>query len=734
MALITDRQVILDLDAPDRHEASRLLAERLVETGRCTDLEAFLADVRAREEKTATGLPGGIGIPHARSAAITEPSLVFGRSADGIEWGAKDGPARLIFLIAAPADGGDAHMQMLPKLARALMKKEFKQALADATSEAEVVDIVSAEVALDAPPAQAPAAPEVAAAGAAAAAASPQPTASGAASGVTSSSAASEGTSSPAASAPAPTEQVASATSGSGTGGRRLKLIGVTSCPTGIAHTYMAAEALEGAAREAGHEILVETQGSAGSTPLSAEQIADADAVVFAHELPVKDLGRFAGKPVIDVGVKKAISDGPQLIRQAEEAAAKHAAEPGSVPVVQVAAADASGSGSGGAGGLTSKVDDGASRATKVRQWLMTGVSYMIPFVAAGGILIALSFLVAQLAIGESGAVEITKFNLTSDDTYNIAQNFDPISATSWAALMFVIGGAAFGFLVPILSGFIAFAIADRPGLVPGVTGGAIAVSMDAGFLGGLATGIIGGLVARWISGWNVPKGVRGVMPVVVIPLLSTLITAGLFITLLGRPIAAVMSAMNDWLESMSGGSALLLGLVLGAMMGFDLGGPVNKTAYFFATAGLSAAGTAADAPQLKIMAAVMAAGMVAPLAMALATSVRPRLFSEPERENGKAAWLLGASFISEGAIPFAAADPARIIASSVVGSAITGGLAMAFGATLRAPHGGIWMLPLIGNFLLFLLALAVGVVVMAGVVVALKSRDHSRAEVVVGA
>jgi len=734
MALITDRQVILDLDAPDRHEASRLLAERLVETGRCTDLEAFLADVRAREEKTATGLPGGIGIPHARSAAITEPTLVFGRSGDGIEWGAKDGPARLIFLIAAPADGGDAHMQMLPKLARALMKKEFKQALADATSEAEVVDIVSAEVALDAPPAQAPAAPEVAAAGAAAAAASPQPTASGAASGVTSSSAASEGTSSPAASAPAPTEQVASATSGSGTGGRRLKLIGVTSCPTGIAHTYMAAEALEGAAREAGHEILVETQGSAGSTPLSAEQIADADAVVFAHELPVKDLGRFAGKPVIDVGVKKAISDGPQLIRQAEEAAAKHAAEPGSVPVVQVAAADASGSGSGGAGGLTSKVDDGASRATKVRQWLMTGVSYMIPFVAAGGILIALSFLVAQLAIGESGAVEITKFNLTSDDTYNIAQNFDPISATSWAALMFVIGGAAFGFLVPILSGFIAFAIADRPGLVPGVTGGAIAVSMDAGFLGGLATGIIGGLVARWISGWNVPKGVRGVMPVVVIPLLSTLITAGLFITLLGRPIAAVMSAMNDWLESMSGGSALVLGLVLGAMMGFDLGGPVNKTAYFFATAGLSAAGTAADAPQLKIMAAVMAAGMVAPLAMALATSVRPRLFSEPERENGKAAWLLGASFISEGAIPFAAADPARIIASSVVGSAITGGLAMAFGATLRAPHGGIWMLPLIGNFLLFLLALAVGVVVMAGVVVALKSRDHSRAEVVVGA
>src|SRR5690606_4924037 len=233
------------------------------------------------------------------------------------------------------------------------------------------------------------------------------------------------------------------------------------------------------------------------------------------------------------------------------EAASKHAAAPGSVSVVSGAAGDRGGASGGDA--LTSKVDDGASTATRVRQWLMTGVCYMIPFVAAGGILIAISFLVAQLSIGESGAIEIVQYNLTSDDSYNIAQNFDPISATSWAALMFVIGGAAFGFLVPILSGFIAFAIADRPGLVPGITGGAIAVSMDAGFLGGLATGIIGGLIARWISGWNVPKGVRGVMPVVVIPLLSTFITVGLFITLLGRPIAAVMSAMNTWLEGMSG-------------------------------------------------------------------------------------------------------------------------------------------------------------------------------------
>jgi PTS system fructose-specific IIC component len=368
-----------------------------------------------------------------------------------------------------------------------------------------------------------------------------------------------------------------------------------------------------------------------------------------------------------------------------------------------------------------------------VRQWLMTGVSYMIPFVAAGGILIALSFMLAQVAMGEQGAIEIVKYGLTAEGEYNITQTFDPLSLTSWAALLFVMGGASFGFLVPILSGFIAFAIADRPGLVPGIVGGSIAATMGAGFLGGLVTGLVGGFAARWISGWKVHKGVRGVMPVVVIPLLSTFITAGLFITLLGRPIVALSEGLSEALSGLSGSSAILLGLILGAMMGFDLGGPVNKVAYAFATAGLAGAGAASDSPELKIMAAVMAAGMVAPLAMALATTVRPGLFSEPERENGKAAWLLGASFISEGAIPFAAADPVRIIVSSVVGSAITGGLAMAFALGIRAPHGGIWVLPIMGSFgqmLLFLVALVVGVLVMALIVVVLKSRDRRLAEV----
>jgi PTS system fructose-specific IIC component len=698
MSLITEEQVVLDLTGADRHEATRLLGERLVASGRCTDLDTFIADVRKREETMATGLPGGIGIPHARSTAITEPSLVFGRSANGIDWGAKDGPATLIFLIAAPEGGGDAHMQMLPKLARALMKKDFKAALAAATTEAEVVRIVSAEVELDQP----------AAVAAPAAAAEPEGRMGHAAemgAGLATGTAAAE--TAPLADAP-----------------RSLNLVGVTSCPTGIAHTYMAAEGLENAAKAAGHTMKVETQGSAGSKPLTAAEIAAADAVIFAHDLPVKDAGRFAGKPTVDVGVKKGISEAPALVAQAEALAAEWRADPSKA----AAAAAAAPGGSGGS--LVTKVDEGAGLGTRIRQWLMTGVSYMIPFVAAGGILIALSFMLSQVALGEEGPIEIVKYNLTSADQYNIAQNFSVTSLTSWAALLFVIGGAAFGFLVPILSGFIAFAIADRPGLVPGIVGGSVAATMGAGFLGGLVTGILGGLVARWVSGWNVAKGVRGIMPVVVIPLLSSFITIGLFITVLGRPITALTDALNSWLTGMSGASAVILGVILGAMMGFDLGGPVNKVAYAFATTGLAAAGAATDAPQLKIMAAVMAAGMVAPLAMALATTVRPQLFSEPERENGKAAWLLGASFISEGAIPFAAVDPVRVISSSVVGSAVTGALVMLFGATLRAPHGGIWVLPLIGNFLLFLLALVIGVLVMATIVVALKSRDTHLAEV----
>ncbi|QHT56544.1 PTS transporter subunit EIIC [Cellulomonas sp. H30R-01] len=486
-----------------------------------------------------------------------------------------------------------------------------------------------------------------------------------------------------------------------------MKLVAVTSCPTGIAHTYMAAEALEQAGRAAGHEVAVETQGAAGSMPLDPRVIADADGVIYAADLEVKDKDRFAGKPFVDVGVKKAVHDAPGVI-----AAAIAAVESG----VPAPGATGHAPGTGPAGPVT-KVDSNAGVGTRVRQWLMTGVSYMIPFVAAGGILIALSFMLAQLAWGDEGVVRVTEVPL--DD---LMTSFNVVSLQDWAVLLFQTGGVAFGFLVPVLSGFIAYAIADRPGLVPGFVGGSVSVLVGAGFLGGLVTGFLAGFVALWIARWKVPKGVRGVMPVVVIPLLSSFVVGLVMFVIIGRPIASLMDGLSSWLNGLSGSNLVLLGLLLGAMMGFDLGGPINKVAYTFAVTGLATEGLDADATQYKVMAAVMAAGMVAPLAMALATVVRKKLFTHAEQENGKAAWLLGASFISEGAIPFAAADPWRVIVSSIAGSAATGAIVMAFGCTLRAPHGGIWVLPLIGNPLGFILAIAIGVVVMAAIVVALKS------------
>lgn len=499
-----------------------------------------------------------------------------------------------------------------------------------------------------------------------------------------------------------------------------MKFVGVTSCPTGIAHTYMAAEGLEQAAKAAGHTIEVETQGSAGFDALSSETIAAADAVIFAVGVPVRERARFAGKPLVESDVKRAISDGPGLIAQAVAAAEQEAANP---------TAAGAGSPAPAAGGLGTKVDQQASTGVRIRQWLMTGVSYMIPFVAAGGILIALSFMIAQLVGGNNGAIDVTKlYSLTGPpdpnptNIVNIVTDFSPGDGMHWAALLFLVGAASFGFLVPILAGFIAFAIADRPGLAPGIVGGFLAVAVGAGFLGGIAAGFVGGFVALWISRWKVPKGVRGVMPVVVIPLLSVLVTGLSMILVLGPPLKALSDGLTSWLNGLSGANLILLGVILGLMMAFDLGGPVNKVAYTFATTGLAAATVATGGTSLKVMAAVMAAGMTPPLGLALATTIRRRLFSEAERENGQAAWLLGASFITEGAIPFAAADPLRVIPSCMLGSGVTGGLVMLFGSTLRAPHGGIWVTPLISSPLLYLLAILVGTVITAAAVLGLKA------------
>ncbi|MFF8458645.1 fructose-specific PTS transporter subunit EIIC [Streptomyces albidoflavus] len=647
--LITADLVDVDLFADTKEAAARSLAERMAAAGRVTDLEAFLADVAAREAQMPTGLDGGIGIPHCRSAHVTEPTLAFGRSADGIDFGAPDGPADLIFLIAAPAGADDDHLTILSALARRLADSTFTEALRAERDPARAAALIRGETP-------------------------------------------------PEAGADADTEEPGEQpdTAPAGSGPAPFRIVAVTSCPTGIAHTYMAAEALQRAGEEEGVDLRVETQGSAGFRRIDPAVVAAADAVILAHDVEVREKARFAGKPVVDVGVKAAINRPAALIAEAREKAAQAGA--GAAAEAAPKAPDTAG---------RAPMDEGAEGdgfGTRLRTWLMTGVSYMVPFVAAGGLLIALAFALGGYKIG---------------DAPSVAEHFAWGEAASWAALMFQTGQAAFGFLVPVLAGFVAYGMADRPGLVPGFVGGAIAVTIDAGFLGGLVAGLLAGAVVAAIQRLTIPPVLRGIMPVVVIPLVSSAVVGFLMFVVVGGPIASFQKAMTDWLGGLSGTNAVLLGVLLGLMMCFDLGGPVNKVAYAFAVGGLA---TPTDG-SLKVMAAVMAAGMVPPLGMALATTVRARLFGKAERENGKAAWVLGASFISEGAIPFAAADPLRVIPSAMAGGAVTGALSMAFGATLRAPHGGLFVVPLIGNALLYVVAIAAGTVVTAALVVLLKSR-----------
>ena len=371
----------------------------------------------------------------------------------------------------------------------------------------------------------------------------------------------------------------------------------------------------------------------------------------------------------------------------------------------------------------------------------MTGVSYMIPFVAAGGLLIALSFLLGGYEIVGPFKDILAKNSLTNlpnPDALGLDHALFGSGLMAYiGAVFFVIGKTAFAFFIPALAGYIAYAIADRPGIAPGFVMGGLAADVmqfgtpQTGFLGAIVGGVLAGVIAHWIAGRKVPSWARGLMPVLVIPLFTCIVAGFLMIVVFGKPIAWLMEQLTTGLNNMSGANAVLLGVILGLMMAFDMGGPLNKVAYSFAAAGVGgAAALAADAPQLKIMAAVMLAGMVPPIALGLATVVRPKLFTPAERENGKAAWLLGASFITEGAIPFAAADPLRVIPSIMLGSAVTGGLAMAFDVSVRAPHGGIFVLFAVGNILGYLIALAAGVVVAAASVIALKSLTESREEI----
>jgi PTS system fructose-specific IIC component len=710
--LITTDLVRLDVNlGSDKYEVIRALAGIVSDAGRSTSVEELVEDVLAREATSPTGLPGGIAIPHCRTTGVSEPTLVFARLRPRVDFGAKDGPADLAFLIAAPAGGDSTHLQLLTKLARALVKPAFTASLREAESSEEVVTLVSDVVGTAAP------APAAAPAGAHAAG-SAQVASAGATSAPAGTSSAA-GATAPVA-APSPQEGPSS-------------LVAVTACPTGIAHTYMAAEALEAAAERAGVEISVETQGSAGSHPLSPDTIARAAAVIFAVDVGVRDRGRFAGKPVVSSGVKRPIDEADKMI----EEALRYSKDP-NAPRVEGSVTAGEGTGGGA----------GESWGGRTRRVLMTGVSYMIPFVATGGLLIALSFLLGGYEIvGPYGDIAVNNsiFDLPDPEALGLEHALFGSGLMAYlGALFFIIGKTAFMLFIPALAGYIAYAIADRPGIAPGFVLGGLAANLfnvqttgenaaafpATGFLGAIVGGVLAGLVAHWVAGWSVPTWARGLMPVLVIPLFASVIAGLIMIIFLGKPIFWLMTQLTEGLNSMSGSSAILLGVILGLMMAFDMGGPLNKVAYSFAATGVGTAAAATDAPELRIMAAVMLAGMVPPIALALATVLRPGLFNIPERENGKAGWLLGASFITEGAIPFAAADPLRVIPGIMLGSAVTGGLSMAMEVSVRAPHGGIFVLFAVDGVVGYLIALAAGVIVGAIAVIALKSFGTSDADV----
>ena len=662
--LITPELVSLDANlGSTKTEVITSVAGLIAAAGRA-DADGLAHDALDRESKSPTGMPGGFAIPHCRSAAVSQVSLGFARLSPAVDFNGPDGSADLIFMIAASEDGGADHMKLLTKLARALVNPEFVEQLRQAPDAQTVVDLIGGVV-------------------------EPKE----------------EASTSSATALPAPGHAAVTNTASD-----TPRIVAITACPTGIAHTYMAADYLRAAGKKLGVDVKVEPQGSTATEPLSTDDIEGADAVIFATDVGVKGRERFAGKPVIESGVKRAVDEPEKMISEAVAASKDPHAH--RVPAGH---------------GEQQEPEQAGSHigwGKRIQQALMTGVSYMIPFVAAGGLLIALGFLFGGYEIAKDGmdiALHNTFSNLPTPTAHALGGS---ATMTYIGAVLFAVGQAAFGFLLPALAGYIGFGLADRPGIAPGFVAGAVAGVTGAGFIGAIIGGLLGGFVAYWFTRLNPPRWLRGLMPVVIIPLVGSLVAGGLMYVVLGRPLAALTNALNNWLGGMSGASAVILGIVLGLMMCSDLGGPINKAAYLFATTNLAVT----NVGSLKVMAAVMAAGMVPPLAMALSTTLRPKLYQPAERENGTAAWLLGASFISEGAIPFAAADPLRVIPSMMVGGAITGALSMALGAASKAPHGGIFVFFAIDRVWAFILAIVVGTLVAALLVTALKASARRKA------
>lgn len=634
--LLAAESINLNGTPAGKTEALNQCIDLMAKSGKIADVEKYRKGVFAREEEGTTGIGMGIAIPHCKSDAVTKAGLAAMVVKDGVDFESLDGtPAKIIFLIAAPNTEDNVHLQVLSKLSVMLMDEQFTNSLINAGSVDEFLNIIdSAEKAKD----EKEAAKE--------------------------------------AKEKEPVEVKKD----------DVFIVAVTACPTGIAHTYMAAEAIEKKAKELGYQVKVETRGSAGAkNVLTDDEIAKATGVIVACDTNVPT-DRFDGKKVIECQV----SDG---INKTEELVKRIAA--GDAPVFKA---------SGKKEASHSSIGGKESIGHQIYKHLMNGVSHMLPFVVGGGILIAIAFLIDGFSVDLN--------SLPADQRANFG------TITQGAALFKGIGGTAFGFMLPILAGFIAMSIADRPGLAVGFVGGSIAANGTSGFLGALVAGFVAGYIVNLLKKIfsKLPESLDGVKPVLLYPLLGIFLIGIIMQFVVEPPIGALNIAINNGLNGLNGASAVVLGVLLGGMMAIDMGGPVNKAAYVFGTASIAAG-------NYNIMAAVMIGGMVPPLAIALATIFFKNKFTAEERKAGPTNFIMGLSFITEGAIPFAASDPLHVLPACAVGSAVAGGLSMAFGCTLMAPHGGIFVVPTIGNPLMYLVALVIGAFIACGLLGLLKKK-----------
>lgn len=634
--LLAAESINLNGTPAGKTEALNQCIDLMAKSGKIADVEKYRKGVFAREEEGTTGIGMGIAIPHCKSDAVTKAGLAAMVVKDGVDFESLDGtPAKIIFLIAAPNTEDNVHLQVLSKLSVMLMDEQFTNSLINAGSVDEFLNIIdSAEKAKD----EKEAAKE--------------------------------------AKAKEPVEVKKD----------DVFIVAVTACPTGIAHTYMAAEAIEKKAKELGYQVKVETRGSGGAkNVLTDDEIAKAAGVIVACDTNVPT-DRFDGKKVIECQVSDGINKAEELIKRIAS---------GDAPVFKA---------SGKKEASHSSVGGKESVGHQIYKHLMNGVSHMLPFVVGGGILIAIAFLIDGFSVDLN--------SLPADQRANFG------TITQAAAMFKGIGGTAFGFMLPILAGFIAMSIADRPGLAVGFVGGSIAANGTSGFLGALVAGFVAGYIVLLLKKIfsKLPESLDGMKPVLLYPLLGIFLVGVIMQFVVEPPIGALNTAINNGLNGLNGASAVVLGVLLGGMMSVDMGGPVNKAAYVFGTASIAAG-------NYNIMAAVMIGGMVPPIAIALATIFFKNKFTAEERKAGPTNFIMGLSFITEGAIPFAASDPLHVLPACVVGSAVAGGLSMVFGCTLMAPHGGIFVVPTIGNPLMYLVALVIGSFIACGLLGLLKKK-----------